>query len=107
MKYIKKFENEYYKASEVKYNKLTYSQVGEAWNELWKNFKFKYPNKQPNISITCTYDEDDDIGLFDVLQYNNEKHQFISIGKRFLRGTPEDRLKFIQWLDDLYLIRKK
>jgi len=107
MKYIKKFENEYYKNSEVKYNKLTYSQAGEAWNELWKNLKFKYPSKHTNILITCNYYEDDDIGLFEVLKYNNNQNQFISLGKKYLRGIPEDRAKFIQWLDELNIIIKK
>jgi hypothetical protein len=98
MKHIKYFESNIY-------NKLTYSLAGKAWNELWKNYKYKFPNKHPNIIITCDYDKNEDIGYFEILKYDDINKLFVKVGNKFLRGIPEDRIKFIQWLEELYLVK--
>jgi len=108
MKHLKTFESEQYTDKEIKQYKMTYSQVGKAWNSLWDEHKFVYPGKKfSTIKITLEYDEDEDIGYFEILRYSKENKSYINIGGKFFRGIPEDRLKFIQWLDELHLIKKQ
>jgi len=91
----------------VKFKKLTYSLVGKAWNVLWVKHKFKFPN----LIITCTMDDDTDIGLFEVFKYQYSTNEYTedgynSLGTIYLRPLDEERPKFIKWLEELNLIEK-
>ena len=108
MKHIEIFELNQYTEKELKQYKMTYSQVGKAWNSLWNEYKFFYPGQKFfTIKITMKYDDDNDIGYFEVLRYSKDNKSYINIGDNFFRGISEDRVKFINWLDELHLITKK
>lgn len=107
MKHLKIFESDQYTEKELKQYKMSYSKAGKAWNSLWDEHNFVYPGKKFfTVKITLKYDEEEDIGFFEILRYSKENRSYINIGSKFFRGTPEDRMKFIQWLDKLNLIIK-
>lgn len=108
MKHLKSFESEQYTQMDIIRYKMTYAVAGKAWNTLWKKHKFHYPGRKfANIIITLEYDEDEDLGRFEILRYSKNDKNYTILGSKFFRGIPEDRIKFIQWLEELYLINNK
>jgi len=107
MKYLKFFESDQYTEKEIKQYKMTYSQAGKAWNSLWSEHKFVYPGQKFfTIKITLDYDENEDMGYFELLRYSKENKSYVNLGGKYLRGIPEDRIKFLKWLDELHIIIK-
>lgn len=100
---IKRFEifNE-----KLNYNKLTFSIAGRAWNELWDKEIFKWVGKHPNIVITNEYDENEDLGYFRVMVFDDNEKRYVIKGNKYFRGTEEDRKIFLDWINSLNLIEK-
>ena len=92
--------------TENPHKKMTYDVASKAWDTLWKKHKYIFPKEDHKYEITCEYDEDEDLGYFEILRYNDTHHYYNSIGTKFLRGIPEDRMKFLKWLDELNMILK-
>jgi len=107
MKHLKFFELDQYTEKEIKQYKMSYSQAGKAWKSLWYEHNFFHPaQKFFKIKISLNYDKDEDLGYFEILKYSKENKSYTNLGGKFFRGTPEDRMNFIKWLDELNLINK-
>lgn len=82
--------------------KMSHKIAGRAWNELWKNNKFRYKD----IYIENKFDNDKDINVFRVLIYRKDVQypRFFEIGINGYHGIDEERIDFFRWLNKLGIL---
>lgn len=85
-------------------NKITYPIAGKVWNKLWDEGKYRFKD----ILFKMKYEEDDDLGIFDVLVYKDRDQVsypgFYSIGQNTFHGIPEEREQFFKWLKNIGIL---